>query len=281
MILVAESGSTKTDWILINNKSILTNFKTNGFNPYFTNSNEITTELKLKAPENLPVNDIKNIYFYGAGCSSSKMNQIIFDGLKQFFNSSEIEVNHDLLAAARALFKNKEGIAVILGTGSNTCLYDGKNIVKNITSLGFILGDEGGGDYLGKLFITSFLNDELPKEIHNKFFNRFNLTKNQILHAVYKEPYPNKFLASFCEFILEISSNEFVSKLIQKSFTDLFIKHLCKYNDYKNYNIRFTGSIAHYYQDFLKKTASDFSLEIDLIEKNPINRLVEFHIENN
>lgn len=279
MILVAESGSTKTDWILINNKNILTSFKTKGFNPYFINSHEIITELNSKTPHNFPVNEIEKVFFYGSGCSSSKMNQIIFDGLKQFFYKSEIKVNHDLLAAARALFKNEAGIAVILGTGANTCLYDGKNIVKNVKSLGFILGDEGGGDYLGKLFITSFLNDELPKEIHDKFIQKFNLSKDQILHAVYKEPHPNRFLASFCEFILELSNNESVLKLINKSFTDLFIKHICKYENYNKYKIRFTGSIAYYYRDFLKEVASNFNLEIDLIIEKPINRLVEFHID--
>lgn len=278
MIIVADSGSTCTDWVLIESENTKSIFQTNGLNPYFTKSEEITNELKLKFPRNISISDVDKIYFYGAGCSTEKLKSIINNGLKHFFPGSEIIIEHDLLAAARALFQNESGIAVILGTGANTCYYNGKSIVKNVTSLGYILGDEGGGDYLGKLFITSYLNGELPKEISEKFYNEYNLTTEQILHAIYKEPYPNKFLASFTKFVLKYSNNESVSEIINKSFSDLFIKHICKYDNYDKLKIRATGSVSCFFQDQFKKIALKFNTKIDLIEKEPINRLVQFHI---
>ena len=278
MIIVADSGSSCTDWVLIEDENTKSTFQTKGFNPYFVKSEEIINELKLKFPRNISISDVDKIYFYGAGCSSGKLKSIINNGLKHFFPDSEITIEHDLLAAARALFQNESGIAVILGTGANTCYYNGKSIVKNVTSLGYILGDEGGGDYLGKLFITSYLNGELPKEISEKFYNEYNLRTEQILHAIYKEPYPNKFLASFTKFVLKYSNNESVSEIINKSFSDLFIKHICKYDNYDKLKIRATGSVSYFFQDQFKKTALKFNANIDLIEKEPINRLVQFHI---
>lgn len=227
MILVADSGSTNTDWVIIQEKEILSSFQTKGFHPFFIKSNEICNELQLKFPIQFNPNEIKKIFFYGAGCSSEKMKSIVSEGIKQFFTHSMIEIEHDMLAAARALFMNDEGIAVILGTGANTCFYNGEEITKNITSLGYILGDEGGGDYLGKLFITDFLNEELPQEIHEKFIKQFNLSKTQILHAVYTEPHPNRFLASFSEFIHDQLENDYIDKLVKKTFRDLFNKHIC------------------------------------------------------
>lgn len=278
MIIVADSGSTCTDWIIIKKNQISKSFKTKGFNPYFTKSEEITRELVDKFPEAYSINEIESVHFYGAGCSSEEMNSIIRDGLAPFFKNSNIEVNHDLLAAARALFMEEEGIAVILGTGSNTCHYNGKDIVKNITSTGFILGDEGGGDYLGKLFIIDFLNNEMPENIRLKFINEFKLSTNRILSAIYKEPYPNRFLASFTKFILDNSNDNYIINIINKSFTDLFEKHICKYENYKNLKIRLTGSISFYFEKFIRKVANDFNASIDLIEKEPITRLAQYHI---
>lgn len=280
MILVADSGSTCTNWIVIENKTILLTFDTIGFNPYFTNSKEIKTELISKFPELINQNRIKEIFFYGAGCSSDKMNRIIYNGLYTFFQNSIIHVENDLLAAARALFQNESGIAVIIGTGANTCYYNGSEITKNISSLGFILGDEGGGDYLGKLFIQAYLNKELSSEIETKFNAEFNLSANDILHAVYKEPKPNRFLASFTKFIHTHSKNPVVTELITKSFNDLFTKHICKYKNYNNIKIRATGSIAFFFQDFFKNAAQKFNSKIDLIEKEPIQLLTKYHLNN-
>lgn len=164
MILVADSGSTNTDWVIIKNNQIHSSFATRGFNPYFTTSQKLYNSLKKELPKDLNSKEVEHIYFYGSGCSTAEMQELILNGLKLIFTHSKIEVNHDLLGAARALFKNDPGIAIILGTGANTCLYDGNKIIQNIPSLGYILGDEGGGDYLGKLFITELLYDHLPKK---------------------------------------------------------------------------------------------------------------------
>ncbi len=279
MILVADSGSTNTDWVIIERDKIISSFITKGFNPYFTESAEIYKELKIKVPENLQINDISNIYFYGSGCSSPELNSIIHNGLNQFFPDSDIEINHDLLAAARALFIQDSGIVIILGTGANICLYDGKNIVKNIQSLGYILGDEGGGDYLGKLFITEFLYGNLPKNIHQDFLKKYKLSNNQIMHKIYKEPNPNRFLASFCEFISKHKENSFLNTLVKKSFTDLFLNHVTRYDNYTNCKIRVTGSVGFHFQNQLKEVAKEFNAHIDLIEKNPIMRLTQYHIK--
>ncbi|MCK5171163.1 MAG: ATPase, partial [Bacteroidales bacterium] len=265
MILVADSGSTNTDWVIIEKDKIISSFITNGFNPYFTESKEIYKELKIKVPENLQINDISNIYFYGSGCSSSELNSIIHNGLNHFFPDSDIEIYHDLLAAARALFMHDSGIVIILGTGANTCLYDGKNIVQNIPSLGYILGDEGGGDYLGKLFITEFLYGNLPKKIHTEFLKRYELTNDQIMNKIYKESNPNRFLASFCEFISKHKEDSFLNTLVKKSFTDLFLNHITKYENYTNFKIRVTGSVGFHFQNQLKEVAKEFNTHIDLI----------------
>lgn len=278
MILVADSGSTNTNWVIIEGNKIISSFITNGFNPYFTKSEEIYKELKIKTPKDINVNSISDIYFYGSGCSSPELNSIILNGLNQFFPDSDIEINHDLLAAARALFMQDSGIVIILGTGANTCLFDGEKIVKNIPSLGYILGDEGGGDYLGKLFITEFLYGNLPENIHHDFLKKYELTNDQIMHKVYKEPNPNRFLASFCEFILEHSKDENMNTLVKKSFSDLFINHITKYENYNNFKIRVTGSVGFHFQNQLKEVAKEFNAHIDLIEKNPITRLTQYHI---
>jgi len=278
MILVADSGSTNTDWVILDQGKIISSFKTKGFNPYFTSSKEVFTEIKAKTPKEIDVENITNIYFYGSGCSSADMNNIIQNGLKQYFTKSIIEINHDLLGAARALFHNEEGIAVILGTGANTCHYNGKEITKNVPSLGFILGDEGGGDYMGKLFITDYLYGNLSKEITSNFEKKYILDKNKILQKVYKEPYPNRFLASFTEFILENSNEAYINEIIRNTFRNLFKVHICKYNNYQKYNIRVTGSVGYHFKKQLIEVATEFSAKINLIEKNPISRLAQFHI---
>ncbi len=281
MILIADSGSTNTDWVIIIKNKIISSFVTSGFNPYFTKSEEIYNELRQKFPASLNIIKIEKIYFYGAGCSTGEMNKIINNGLSLFFTNSEIEINHDLLGAARALFMDNPGITVVLGTGASSCFYDGSKITGRIPSLGYILGDEGGGDYLGKLFITDFLYGRLPVNVHQAFVSKFRLNNNQIMHKVYKEPYPNRFLASFCEFIAEHSNDSCINSMIIKSFTDLFVNNITKYENYYNYDLRFAGSIGFQFKKQLKEVAGSFNVTIDLIERSPINRLVQYHFKNN
>ncbi|PLX16042.1 MAG: hypothetical protein C0597_08165 [Marinilabiliales bacterium] len=279
MYIIADSGSTKTDWVLIENKKISTSFTTKGFNPYFTTTEQLYKDLIHELPNDLNPIHIKQVFFYGSGCSLPEMKNLIYHGLKKIFSRSEIEINHDLLAAARALFKNESGIALILGTGANTCLYNGNKIVHNIPSLGFILGDEGGGDYLGKLFITELLYHNLPKDISSKFLKKFDLSADNILQKLYKEDHPNQFLASICEFIFEKKENNVIQDIIYKSFNDLFNTHIIKYKNYHQYKIRATGSIAYYFKDYLNKVASEFNTSIDLVVRAPIFKLADYHLK--
>ncbi|NOQ26586.1 MAG: hypothetical protein GQ564_14605 [Bacteroidales bacterium] len=281
MILIADSGSTNTEWVLIKKDKIISSFVTSGFNPYFTKSEEIYIELKQKCPVNLMINEVNKIFFYGSGCSAEEMKKIVNNGLSQLFMNSEIEINHDLLGAARALFMNDSGIAVILGTGASSCFYNGSKITERIPSLGYILGDEGGGDYLGKLFITDFLYGRLPENVHQNFLKKFQLNNNLIMHKIYKEPYPNRFLASFCEFISEQSKDSSINDMIIKSFTDLFVNNITRYENYKKCSIKITGSVGYYFKTQLKEVAKRFNANIDLIERSPINRLVQYHFNNN
>lgn len=280
MILVADSGSTNTDWLILENNQIKSSFTTKGFNPYFTSSKKMQIDLEAELPKNFENGKVEQVYFYGSGCSMESMQELIYKGLKIVFTESKIDVNHDLLGAARALFKNEAGIVLILGTGANTCFYDGNSIIKNIPSLGFILGDEGGGDYLGKLFLTDLLYHNLPESISKRFFEKYELTESLIMQKVYKEEHPNRFLASICEFIYDNSSEEYINNLIQKSFTDLFERHIIKYENFTNYKIRAVGSVAYYFKDFLNEVARRYNTNIDLIIKKPIQELANYHLDS-
>lgn len=277
MILVADSGSTKTDWRLINEKREINKFKTIGFNPFFIDNKGIVNELKISLPSYVLPDDIGYVYFYGAGCSSIDRCNIVISGLKEIFCNAKIEVEHDILGAARALLGKEKGIAAILGTGSNTCYYDGKKIVKNITALSYILGDEGSGAYLGTKLIKAFLNYELPEKLHKSFVNEYKLTEEDILNAVYKKPLPNRFLASFTRFLSKNLEHPYVSKLVYEGFEDFFVKHISKYENYKSLKIRCVGSIAYHFQSVLTQVARDKDASIDKIIEYPIDELVKYH----
>lgn len=278
MILVADSGSTNTDWVIIEHNEVKSSFSTRGFNPYFTSSEKVHSDLTSELPKDLNPEKVASIFFYGAGCSSYPMQELIRKGLTMTFKNANVEVNHDLLGAARALFMNEPGLTIILGTGANTCIYNGKKIIENIPSLGFILGDEGGGDHLGKLFIRELLYNNLPEKVSDKFFKKYKLTKDQIMQKVYKEDHPNRFLASFAEFIYENRSEDSIKKIINKSFTELFDKHITQYKNYRNYSIRAVGSVAFYLKDMLNKVATTYDTCIEQVEKEPIQKLANYHI---
>ncbi|MCB2194954.1 MAG: hypothetical protein KQH79_03795 [Bacteroidetes bacterium] len=278
MILIADSGSTNSDWVIIKDNEIKSSFTTRGFNPYFTTSEKLHSDLTSELPQNLNTENVVSIFFYGAGCSSHQMQELIRKGLTMTFKNAEIEVNHDLLGAARALFMNKPGLAIILGTGANTCIYNGKEVIENIPSLGFILGDEGGGDHLGKLFITELLYNNLPQTLIDSFLMKYDLTKDQIMQKVYKEDHPNRFLASFAEFLYEQRSEKSIQKIINKSFTELFNKHITQYKNYKNYTISAVGSVAFYFKDMLNEVATTYATHVEQVEKEPIQKLASYHI---
>jgi N-acetylglucosamine kinase-like BadF-type ATPase len=284
IILIADSGSTKTDWKLITPEGGLFGFKTIGFNPYFQTTQVIYKELsqhlvpdllRLSLP-GLYTEKLK-IFFYGAGCSTPEKCNVVTEALRKAFPEARIEVEHDLLAAARALFGKEKGIAAILGTGSNSCLYDGKGIVENVASLGFILGDEGSGAHIGKLFMQDYLNNEVPKPIAERFYDSYQLSRDLILDSVYKQAMPNRFLASFSKFISDHRDEPYISELIRSSFRQFFNKHICKYPGHKEVNMNCVGSVAHHYQDLLRAVAAEKEVNIGRIIESPIAALTHFH----
>ena len=239
MILIADSGSTKTDWVLHDSNSIVARVKTQGINPTLQESDEIYNILKAELSEKIGSDAPDTIYYYGAGCAYEGANERMRTALERLFVTRKIEINSDLLAAARALCGHDEGIACILGTGSNSCLFNGKKIVENTPSLGYVLGDEGSGAYLGRQLVSDCLKKQLPASICKKFLAQYNLTIAGILERVYHEPLPNRYLASFAPFLAENRKNAEVKALLKHCFTQFFQRivfiffHTIRYQHYR------------------------------------------------
>jgi glucosamine kinase len=281
MILIADSGSTKTDWRLIDEHRHIHQYATQGINPYFQNEEAISVIIQQELLPQLKsgMQQFKSeIYFYGAGCGTALKKKSVETALASHFPESVIEVNTDLLGAARALCEDKPGIAAILGTGSNTCYYDGLNIIENHASLGYILGDEGSGAHIGKLFIQAYLNKELPESIAHRFEDRFKLNKDSILDNIYKQPMPNRFLASFSKFIYQNLKEQFLIDLVATSFNELFDKHILKY-EHSHLKLSCVGSVAFYYSNILRAVALNKEVHIDKIIETPIAGLTLYHLE--
>ncbi len=276
--LIADSGSTKATWCLLKNNGLRQIFKTEGYNPYFVSSDQVYQSLQFQLVRDLPTNEtIERISFYGAGCSSSSKNKIIIDALKKCFPEAQVYVDHDLLASARALLLDQAGFAAILGTGTNSCIYDGKNITHNIDSLGYFLGDEGSGSYLGKKLLRDHLRGYLPKELENKFRQYSTLNKEEIFDRLYNQPLPNRFLASFALFFGENSSHDYCRKIVKEGFEDFFKNLVCGYPNYKSYTFNCVGSIAESFSDILQSVCESHPMKFGIIIRSPIDRLVDYH----
>ena len=274
--LIADSGSTKCEWCLINNgkkKTILTQ----GISPYFLDTNQIIELLQKELLPKLKNVEIANIYFYGTGLSNVNNVKIVNAALKKLFKGAKIEINHDLLAAARALCGNKKGIACILGTGSNSCFFNGKKIVKNSPGLGYVLGDEGSGAYLGKKVLQYYLYQTFDEDLLSRFEKQFNTNKTEILDAVYKKPLANRYLATFNNFLVENRGHYMVENIIEDALNDFFFTHLPKYTESWTLPINFVGSVAHGYKDVLKELCNVYELELGIILKKPMEGLINFH----
>ena len=278
MKLIAESGSTRTEWALVEDNHLVQRVFTEGLNPFFQTRREISRSVRLGLPESLFKKKLDQVYYYGAGCSSYEKKNILGASLVAQFKTP-IQVESDLLAAARGLFKCEAGIACILGTGSNSCFYDGKIIVKNVKAAGYILGDEGSGAVLGKLFLADLLKGLAPKELANEFHEKFRISVNDVMESVYNLPFPNRFLGTIAYFLGDYMDNEYVYNLLTNNLRSFFNRNVCQY-DYINYPIRFVGSLAYAYPDILQEVAQEFGVEIDVIEETPMNGLIEFHSMN-
>ena len=271
MILIADSGSTKTDWCFKTSKENYKIIQTKGINPFYQDSEEISHIIEeILNKEEKP----EKIFFYGAGCTKEKSTIIkdIFINLLPSCNS--IEVDSDLLGAAKAACGNKPGIAAILGTGSNSCEYNGEKIISNIPPLGFILGDEGSGAVLGKKFIADGMKSILSKDIFDQFLSDYQLTIPQIMDKVYREPFPNRFLASICPFLHKNRDNAEIHNLLVNSFIDFFNRNIKRYN-YREYEVNVVGSIGFYFGKEVKEAADNNSIKIGTFIKSPMDGLIE------
>lgn len=287
MWLIVDSGSTKTDWALAFSAQNYSIIKTAGINPVVQSEEQIRQniqhELLLKMHgEGLCAESVERIYFYGAGCIPEKTH-IIKDVLSQtFINAESIEVESDLLGAARSLCGRKPGIACILGTGSNSCLYDGKEIVEHTPALGFILGDEGSGAALGKAFINGILKGWLPENLKQRFFEERHLDMASIIEAVYKLPSPNRFLASCSEFVARnMSECPQLSDMVEANFNSFICKNILPYIDSGNNSLKMqlnaVGSVAYFYSAELANVVKRHGLKIGKIDKGPLEGLVIYH----
>ncbi len=283
MILVADGGSTKTSWRLLELQTVTASFETEGYNPYFTTKDAIVNSLQASLPKHLEPHLIKAVYFYGAGCSVSSKAEVVAGALKSIFNNAQVEVAHDLLAAARALLGANHGFAAILGTGTNSCLYDGKQIIQNINSLGYLLGDEGSGSFIGKRLLRDYMRGYMPREISERFDAVYALTVDSILDRLYNGVLPNRFCASFSKFLYEIRTDfpDYREEVLRVSFTAFFRDLVVHYPNYRQFALNCVGSVAFNFKDVLELVALEHGMQLGKIIRNPIDDLVAYHLSMN
>lgn len=275
-VLIADSGSTKTQWCLLtgNKKKMIS---TQGISPYFLNDETLG---KILSDELLPQTgkiEIDEIFYYGTGCSNLVNISLVKRGLKKIYPGAAIKVDHDLLGAAKALCGDEKGIACILGTGSNSCYYNGKKIVKNSPGLGFILGDEGSGTYLGKKVLQYYLYNTFDAELMDKFKNKYPQTNSEILDNVYKTALPNRYLAGFVTFLIENRGHFMIENIIEDSINDFFFNHVYKYRESWTMPINFVGSVAYGFKDVLAEMCKDYELKLGKVIKSPMDGLIKYH----
>lgn len=276
--LIADSGATKAEWVLHNNGKKKTLF-TQGISPYFLNTDQVAELLQKELTPGLENITVQEIHYYGTGCANPDNVKSIKKALHRVFPEAQVGVNTDLMAAARALCGKEKGIACILGTGSNSCYYNGKNIMKNSPGIGFILGDEGSGAYLGKKVVQYYLYNTFDEDLRARFDAKFLTNGVEILDHVYKKPLPNRYLASFTMFLAENRGHYMVENIIEDGLNDFFFQHLCKYNEVWKYPVSFVGSVADGFKDVLQQLCNAYEFELGTILKNPMQGLVKFHGE--
>lgn len=279
MIFIADSGSTKTDWIGISKGEVRKTIKTSGINAYYQQPGDMVRMLHhelLPNLEELPV----ELHFYGAGCTPGKKTDLIYQILKDVFPKAHVDVQSDMLGAARALCNHEPGIAGILGTGSNSCFYDGQNIAFQVPGLGYMLGDEGSGAVLGKKLIARYLRGQLNKEIMAAFHNEYSLSREEIVENIYEKPFPNRFLGSYTRFVKQHLDDKQMYDMVYQHFTE-FYQMMIRYYEIDRYGLFLTGSIAHYFKDLIEEVAAHNEISIKKITESPIQDLIQFHLAKN
>jgi N-acetylglucosamine kinase-like BadF-type ATPase len=252
-------------------------FSSQGLNPFYVSTQEVTQTIERAIPEDVRA-QTTHVYFYGAGCSSPDRNQVLVKGIRPMFTDANVEVDHDLLAAARASCHNANGVVSILGTGSNSCKYDGTHIVDNVENLGFLLGDEGSGADIGRALVKARCYREMPEYIQARFDEQFDWDKEKMLQQVYHRPMPNRYMASFAPFCSEHKHDPFIQDLVKSAMLEFVDRHLLKY-DVPEWNHHFIGSIAAYFEDELSVVMKKRGLKLGQIIKHPVHSLLNFHLE--
>lgn len=278
MKLIVDSGSTNAQWVLLANNGDHSAFRTDGINPFYQTregmKNTIMNQLLPQIAHLLWVGPIQEVFFYGAGCTPEK-KPFVTEALQTSFKKAQVFVESDLVGACKALLGDRPGIACILGTGSNSCYYDGKNIVKNVSPLGYILGDEGSGAVLGKRLVADVLKNQLPEGVKEIFFNEMNTSQAEIMENVYRRPFPNRYLASLSAFCAKHLDVKEIYDLVYSNFDTFVKRNVLQYD--KSLPVGFVGSVAYYYREVLTQVLNDNNLKLQTIMQSPVEGLTEYH----
>jgi glucosamine kinase len=275
-ILIADSGATKCEWCLVADGKKKRIF-TQGISPYFLDSLRIQTLLRNELLPQLKNRDLSAIFYYGTGCTNPGNVKMIKLAIQKVFPGARVSVDSDLMAAAKSLCGNTKGIACILGTGSNSCYFNGKKIIKNSPGIGYILGDEGSGAYLGKKVIQYYLYDTFDEELKYKFDQKYGIDSVAILENVYRKPLANRYLATFALFLAENRGHYMIENILEDGLNDFFFQHLCKYNESWKMPIHFVGGVAFGFRDIIKELCQSYEFELGQILKNPMEGLTTYH----
>jgi len=276
-ILIADSGATKCEWCLLSNGKKKKTIDTQGISPYFLDAAGIGQVISRELLPVLKTMEVDQVFYYGTGCANPDNVKIVRKALRQAFRGAEVHVTHDLMGAALALCGTTKGISCILGTGSNSCYFDGRKIVKNSPGLGFVLGDEGSGAYLGKKVLQYYLYNTFDEELRYKFDAKYATGSKEILEHVYKHPLPNRYLASFALFLVENRGHYMVENIIEDGLNDFFFNHLCKYRESWKLPIHFVGGVAYGFRDVVRDLCQTYEFELGNILQKPMDGLIKYH----
>lgn len=277
MILIADGGSTKTEWILVEGQQVMHQFLTKGFNPNYTDWATIVAIIDSEFPSDCP-DDVENINYYGSGCGNERNCQLVSAALQRRFPTAEIHVSHDLMAAAHGLLGHEKGIACILGTGANSCLYDGKNIVNQAVSLGYLVGDEGSGTHIGKHILRDYFYGFMPADLRQEFDEYYQLTHKDFIDKLYHFPQPNMYLADFCKFAGEHQNHPYIQKLCSDCFNEFIRIFVERYDECKELEVSFVGSVAFHFQHILKSCIEAKGIRLGKIVQSPASGLIEYYL---
>ncbi|MEJ5105380.1 BadF/BadG/BcrA/BcrD ATPase family protein [Chryseobacterium sp. MYb328] len=280
MVAIVDSGSTKSDWVILDDfKKVFLKTETIGFNPNFINRELIAPEIQKNSNLILVKNSITKVFFYGSGCGVEKNRETIEVELKKIFDKAEIIVKEDLMAAAYAAYKGKPAIVCILGTGSNSCYFDGKDVKIELPSLGFLMGDEGSGSAIGKQLVRRYFMKKLPADLHLEFETDYKLTIEDALKNMYHAPRPNAYLADFNKFVVERKDHPYFVNMVFEEMKSFFEYQVMPYQEANDAEINFIGSIAYYYENILRSVAEELNLNVGHVVQKPIESLVDYHIK--